>query len=366
MYLEWLDLSGYRSYDELAFRPDPGVNVLVGDNGSGKTNVLEAIGYLSSLRSFRGSPDAALVASGAEMAILRGGMLRDAGELRIEVEIPTSGRRRILVNGKRPVRHSDVAAEVPLVAFLPDDLDLVKRGPAQRREYLDGLGGQLAPSVGAHLQEFEKAVRQRNALLRQEGRLADPLTLDVWDERVAAAGAAVLVDRLGLVRRLVPQLQDAYRQLGGGGVLEVQYVSSWSDRVDPDDPPSTSEAAEALRRALGQRRSRDLDQRTTTTGPHRDEPMFLLEMRATRTQASQGEQRSVALGLRLAAYRLLHERHGTAPILLLDDVLSELDPTRSAAVMRLLPAGQVFVTSARNDETEVSGRRWRVVEGKVV
>ncbi|MEA2000710.1 MAG: AAA family ATPase, partial [Actinomycetota bacterium] len=174
MHLGWLELSQYRSYESLRFEPDPGTNVLIGSNGAGKTNVLEAIGYLSMQRSFRRTPDVSLIRSGADRAVIRGGFRDGDGSIDIAVQLPKSGRRQVLVNGKRPGRLSDVAMTAPVVAFLPDDLDLVKRGPALRREYLDDLGAQLVPTVGADQREYEKILRQRNALLRQDGRNADP------------------------------------------------------------------------------------------------------------------------------------------------------------------------------------------------
>jgi DNA replication and repair protein RecF len=366
MHLGWLELRDFRSYPHLEFRPDPGINVLVGHNGAGKTNILEAISYLSVLRSFRSAPDAALISAGADEGIIRGGFEHPAGETTVEVALPAAGRRRILLNGKRPVRHRDVASQVPVVAFLPDDLDVIKRGPGLRRDYVDDLGAQLTPAVGGDQTEFEKAVRQRNTLLRTEGRMADRLTLEVWDERVAETGSRVIVNRLRLLDRLAPAVESAYATVAGGrGEVSWEYRSSWVGSVDTAAIRDAETYAAALTRALGERRERDLDQRTTTTGPHRDEPAFLLRGRDTRTQASQGEQRSVALSLRIAAYRLLDERHGRPPILLLDDVFSELDPNRSAAVVDLLPRGQVLVTTARDDEVPVTGRRWRVREGTI-
>lgn len=366
MILDWLELRSYRSYDGIDWRPDAGLNVLIGENGAGKTNILEAISYLSAMKSFRGAPDLALVRTDCDSAIIRGGFAHDAGELRIEVELPTSGRRRVLVNGKRPKRFSDVAASVPLVAFLPDDLDLVKRGPALRREYLDNLGSRLAPTVGADLGEYERVVRQRNRLLREEGSHADPVVLETLDDQVAVIGGRVLVNRLELIHRITPEIQRAYRQIGGSGALQMSYRIGWDDDEDATTTHrSVAEWAAALREALTRRRGRDLDQRTTTAGPHRDEPGLRLEGRDVRVQASQGEQRSSALALRLASYTVLEARHDQAPILLLDDVLSELDGTRAQAVIDLLPRGQVFVTSAREDEVPVAGRRWRVEEGKV-
>ncbi len=369
MHLEWLELRDFRSYQWLRFEPSDGINVLIGRNGAGKTNVLEAVGYLSQLKSFRRTPDAALIRAGAEKAIARGGF-RDGGSTTdIAVEIPKAGRRQVLVNGKRPVRLSDVATAAPVVAFLPDDLDLVKRGPVLRREFVDDLGAQLIPTVGADQREFDKALRQRNTLLKQEGRNADPMTLDVWDARLAETGGRVLANRLRLLGRLCDSLSEAYRTVGGErneSLLPI-YRSSWIDvgQIVPGMDPDRESLATQLLAAVERRRSRDLETRSTSVGPHRDDPGFSLNGRDVRVQASQGEQRSVALSLRIGAYQLLEERHGRPPMLLLDDVFSELDPSRADGVTALLPRGQVFVTSARDDEVPKMGRRWRVVGGVI-
>jgi DNA replication and repair protein RecF len=362
--LAWLELQSYRSYEAITWHPDAGLNVLIGRNGAGKTNILEAIAYLSSLKSFRSAPDSALVMAGAETAVVRGGFRHAAGELRVEVELPASGRRRVLLNGKRPQRFSDVAATVPLVAFLPDDLDLVKRGPAGRRDFLDDLGARLAPTVGADLAEYERVVRQRNRLLREEGQAADPVVLSTLDEQVARIGGRVLVNRLQLIHTIAPALQSSYQRIGGSGTLEVRYRIGWDDDEDATKTHrSVEEWSQVLTDALRRRRVRDMDQRTTTAGPHRDDPGLRLDGRDVRVQASQGEQRSAALSMRLASYATLEQRHDRAPLLLLDDVLSELDGGRGEAVMELLPRGQVFVTSAREDEVPLAGRRWQVDRG---
>ncbi len=370
MHLEWLELDDFRSYQALRFEPDDGINVLIGQNGAGKTNVLEAVGYLSQLKSFRRTPDSALIRAGTERAVARGGFRDGGSTVDIAVEIPAAGRRQVLVNGKRPVRMSDVATTAPVVAFLPDDLDLVKRGPALRREYLDDLGAQLVPTIGADQREFEKTLRQRNTLLKQEGRDADRMTLDVWDARLADAGGRVLANRLRLLGRLCDRLSDAYRTVGGEneGLLAPTYQSSWIevDEIVSGMNPQHESLAERLLTAFEQRRPRDLEVRSTSAGPHRDDPGFVLQGRDVRLQASQGEQRSVALALRIGAYQLLNERHGRPPILLLDDVFSELDPQRADGVTALLPLGQVFVTSARDDEVPDMGRRWRVIGGAIV
>lgn len=369
MHLAWLELDRFRSYERLRFEPDPGINVLIGSNGAGKTNVLEAIGYLSMQKSFRRTPDAALLKAGAESTVIRGGFDDATGTFDIAVEIPLAGRRQVLVNGKRPARLSEVALTAPIVAFLPDDLDVVKRGPALRREYLDDLGAQLVPTIGADQREYEKSLRQRNSLLRQEGRNADPMSLDIWDVRVAESGGRVLANRLRLLGRLCDRLTTAYRTVGGapGETLVPTYGSSWFDvpEISAGMDPDYEDLAPALLEELERRRPRDLEMRSTSAGPHRDDPGFRLDGRDVRIQASQGEQRSVALSLRISAYQLLDERHGRPPILLLDDVFSELDEGRADGVTALLPRGQVFVTSARDDEVPQMGKRWRVAEGVV-
>jgi DNA replication and repair protein RecF len=193
------------------------------------------------------------------------------------------------------------------------------------------------------------------------------MTLDVWDVRLAETGGRLLANRLRLLGRITERLTAAYRTVGGHDkeVLRPAYSTSWVDVgeiVDGMDPEFEGFAS-AMLKALEDRRSRDMEMRSTSVGPHRDDPGFLLDSRDVRVQASQGEQRSVALSLRIAAYQLLDLRHGRPPILLLDDVFSELDPGRADGVTELLPHGQVFVTSARDDEVPDMGRRWRVVEG---
>ncbi len=356
MYLSWLEARDFRSYQSIEFIPGEGVNVLIGDNGTGKTSVLEAIGYLATLRSFRRAPDAALVREGEAATVVRGEFQREGTTTRIEIEIPSQGRRRVLINGKRAAGRAALADAVSLVAFLPDDLDLVKRGPAYRREYIDDVTAQLWPAAAADQHEYERALRQRNALLRKEGRDADVVTLDVWDERIATLGAALISRRLTALNLIAPRVGALYRDLSdqgdrigwayhGGGIGEVTAADGLSDTL--------AEAITAARRT-------DMERRTTTVGPHRDEIVFDLEGRDVRTRASQGEQRSVALGLRVAAYDLLQEERHAIPVLLLDDVFSELDRERSKRLVELLPAGQVFVTTARREEVPLEGRSWRV------
>lgn len=365
MQLVWLELRDFRSYSALSFRPEAGVNVLVGPNGAGKTSVLEAIGYLATLSSFRRAPEAALVKEGAAAAIARAEFSTGVGGSVIEVETPSTGRRRVLLNGKRAQSRADVAAVVSVVGFLPDDLDLVKRGPAYRREYVDDVAAQAWPAAGTEQAEYERALRQRNALLRKDGRRTDAATLDVWDDRVGLLGAKVLERRLAVLALLEPEVSGLYFDLGEASEpLTWRYSAAGLGFIG--GTPPADELLGPLRQAVLEARQDDLDRRTTTVGPHRDELVISLGDRDARTRASQGEQRSIALGLRIAAFRVLSDRRGSRPVLLLDDVFSELDAARGQRLVGHLPEAQVFVTSARSEEVPMVGARWRVEGGEVV
>ena len=363
MLLTWLQLRDFRCHPALEVAPGPGVNVFVGGNGAGKSSVLEAIGYLATLASFRRAPEASLVRVGADTAVLRGEFAGEAGTVRVEVEIPSRGRHRVLIDGKRASGRAEVAARVSLVAFLPDDLDLVKRGPAYRREFADDLAVQLWPAAAVDQQEFERALRQRNSLLRRDGRRADRLTLEVWDERLAVLGQAVVRRRLEALAAVAPGVEGLCRQLGGGGeVFGWQYLAAGLGVVEPGEPPAALQAR--LAAAIVAARDEDLERRATTVGPHRDEVALAADGRDLRTRASQGEQRTVALALRLAAFDLLAERRRSAPVLVLDDVFSELDGERRARLVERLPRGQVFISTAHGEDAPAGGRRWTVAPGR--
>ena len=236
MRLSWIELTDFRCHASLRVEPDPGVNVFVGDNGSGKTSLLEAIGYLASVASFRRSPDSALVRLGAGGTVVRGEFSSSTGGSLVEVEIPAVGRRRVLLNGKRAAGRAAIAETVAIVAFLPDDLDLVKRGPAYRREYLDDLAVQVWPAAGAEQAEYERAVTQRNALLRRDGRMADATTLDVLDEGVARLGGAVLARRLATAG--VVQFGARWTLLAGKSCNRAKGGPSEAERAPPDQQPA--------------------------------------------------------------------------------------------------------------------------------
>ncbi len=361
MRVDWLALTEFRSYRTFDWAPDPGVNVLIGQNGAGKTNLLEAIGYLGYLKSFRGVVDAELIGDDASAAIIRSGIATDGRERLIEIQLNRHGSRQIQVDKNRLRRVADMLGVLRIVAFLPDDLDLVKRGPSFRRDLLDQIAVQLWPASYLDQAEFERSLRQRNAFLKNGGR--DEATLAVWDSRFAQAGGRVLARRARAMEALASLLDEAYREISESSTAaSLGYRSSWGS--DDIRGRSAADYSSELAEALVSARHSDFDRRLTTVGPHRDEPSFFLDALDARTHGSQGEQRSIALSVKLAAHRATAELTSETPILLLDDVFSELDANRSRALTTALPEDtQTIVTSARPEDVPITGRRWTVDGG---
>ncbi len=336
MRLRELWLTDFRSYPQLELALPDGLTCIVGENGIGKTNVIEAMGYLVSLSSFRSAESTAMVRAGAQHAIIRGEGTSKGRSLLIEAEMRRTGRGRVQVNRQRLARAADLAAAARISVFAPDDLATIKGSPGLRRDFLDDAVVALWPRQETVRRELAQILKQRNALLRQRsGRLdADSaVMLDVWDERLAAAGEAMGSARSSLVQELGPYVQRAYNELSRrSDVVALTYAPPWFEQ--------------GLGEALASGRNDDVRRGTTLVGPHRDDMMIWLNELPSRSHASQGEQRTLALSLRLGTHLLLTERHGEPPLLLLDDVFSELDRFRTAALFDALPAGQAVLTTA--------------------
>jgi DNA replication and repair protein RecF len=351
-------LTDVRSYPSLDVEFGDGLCAVLGPNGVGKSNLLEAVGYLATLESFRGAPNEAIVRRGADRAVVRGSVLDDGREQLIEAELHAgAGRNRVLVNRQRLTRRRDLLGAFRVTVFSPDDLALIKEGPALRRGYLDRLLVSLDPRNDQVRADLERAIRQRNALLRQtHGRLDDAaaLTLEVWDTKLVAAGERLTELRAELVDQLVGEVARAYADVAGAASrVELSLVAPWRER--------------GLAAALLDARADELRRGVTLVGPHRDDLDVHLDGLPSRTHASQGEQRSLALALRLAGHRLVTARTGSAPVLLLDDVFSELDRRRSAALLASLPAGQALLSSATDLPSGVDADRvLRVEPGAIV
>lgn len=338
MIVRSLELADFRNYVSARFDLGAGLTAVVGDNGQGKTNFAEALAYLATLQSFRGAPPDALPRIGADQAIVRAEVVQDDDRVvTIDVEINRVGRNRVLVNKQKLPRVRDLLGVMRVTVFSPDDLELIKGGPGERRRYLDDLLVALHPRHDATLSDLDRILRQRNVLLKQcNGRLSDEVafTLDVWDAKLAETGEILGRSRAALVRDLEPLLAAAYRDLAGASrsATSIGYDPPWR-RV-------------GLAAALEAGRTEDVRRQISLIGPHRDELDLGINDMPARTHASQGEQRTLALALRLAGHRLVADRTGSPPVLVLDDVLSELDPHRSAALLDHLPAGQIILTTA--------------------
>ena len=336
MRLDRVWLTDFRSYAALEVDLAPGLTALLGDNGQGKTNLLEAVAWLATLSSFRGAPNEALVRRGAARAVIRAQGEAEGRAILLEAELVPGGRNRVLVNRQPLKRARDLLGALRVTVFAPDDLELVKGGPAERRRYLDDALVATHPRYDALRTEVDKVLKQRNALLKGAGGRLDEsaaFTLDVWDAKLAEAGGALAAARQDLLARVVPVLQRTYDAVAHGPAeVAAGYVADW--------------AGVGLAAALAAARRDDVRRGVSTVGPHRDDVELSIGGLPARTHASQGEQRSLALALRLASHEVVTEAAGTPPVLLLDDVFSELDPERSDALLANLPAGQTVLTSA--------------------
>jgi DNA replication and repair protein RecF len=349
--LDHLWLPDYRSWTAAELLLGQGLTVVRGGNGAGKTNLLEAVGYLATLSSFRGAPAEALVRHGAEQAVVRGEGRRSGRAVLVEAEIRLRGRGRVALN-RQPVRRtSELFGALRVSVFSPDDLVLVKGPPAGRRRWLDDALVSLHPRYDALRRDVERVVRQRTTLLSQAaglrgrnataGRLTPEVatTLDVWDAKLVETGEALAGARTDLLGRLQPAVAKAYADLATAGTergrgdtaVTLSYDAPWREQ--------------GLAAALVTARTDELRRGVSLVGPHRDDVLLAVGDLPARTHASQGEQRTLALALRLAAHSVVAEEVGEPPLLLLDDVFSELDPDRSGALVEHLPPGQALLTT---------------------
>lgn len=337
MIVERLELHDFRNYTDATFELIAGVTAVVGDNGQGKTNIAESLAYLATLESFRGVTPDALVRVGVDQGVIRADIVHEDGRhLLVEAELNRSGRNRVFVNKQRLVRSRDLLGVLRVSVFAPDDLSLVKGGPGERRRFLDDALVALAVKHDALRRDLDRILKQRNTLLKQAGgRMSAEveLTLDVWDAKLALAGDELGTARGELVDALTPELESAYAALAGRPTpVEMTYDPAWR--------------REGLAAALAAGRAEDLRRQISLVGPHRDDLGLTINAMPARTHASQGEQRTLALAMRLAVHRLVAERTGSAPVLVLDDVLSELDAGRATSLLGHLPVGQVILTTA--------------------
>ncbi len=371
MHVSALSLTDFRSWTQLDLELTPGPTVLVGSNGQGKTNIAEALLYVATLGSHRVSSDAPLVRQGADRAVVRARVERDERTMLVELELNPGKANRARINRSPVPRAREVLGLLRTVLFAPEDLDLVKGDPSERRRFLDDLLVLRAPRFAGVRADYDRVLKQRNALLktaflaRRSGG-GDMRTLDVWDSHLAQTGAELLSARLTLVEELLPYAQVAYREVSKGqGELALTYRSSLGEAM-----PETADRevlAAVLLSELARMRPQEVDRGVSLVGPHRDELVLTLGTLPVKGYASHGESWSVALSLRLASYELLRS-DGGEPVLVLDDVFAELDVGRRERLATLVEhAGQVLVTAAVPDDVpeQLVGGRYDVHEGTV-
>jgi DNA replication and repair protein RecF len=384
VFARHLSLLDYRSWPSAEVPLQPGVNVLIGRNGTGKTNLVEALGYLATLSSHRVATDAPLIRRGAERAVVRSAVVSDDRELLLEIEINNGRANRARINRAPLTRARDLLGVLRTVLFAPEDLTLVRGDPAERRRFTDDVLIMRAPRMAGVRADYDRVLKQRNALLKTAGLArrggGELATLDVWDEHLATAGAELVHARLALIAELRPHVAAAYADLAGAGDAVGLVYRGTVPIPDGDQEPADATGAtpepvatpeiDALRESmlaeLIRVRQHELDRGISLVGPHRDDLELVLGRGPAKGYASHGESWSFALALRLGSFALLRS-DGVDPILVLDDVFAELDTTRRDRLAALVAdAEQVVLTAAvHGDVPEALGgvRLWVTDQG---
>lgn len=365
MYVSQLDLRDFRSWPELNVELEPGVTVFAGRNGHGKTNIVEAVYYTSVLGSHRVSTDGPLVRSGAENARISATIINEGRALTTHLLLKAAGANQAQINRTRLKSPRELAGVLRTVMFSPEDLRLVTGEPAERRRFLDALAALRTRRLGGVKADYDKVLRQRNALLKRSNMVlrrgysdaqgASALsTLDVWDGQLAALGAQVIAGRLSLIDALSPHITESYTAVAPESrPAAVNYTSTLDKAVrelagEASHDPAILEAA--MLAELGRRREEELDRGTTLVGPHRDDLVLMLGDQPAKGYASHGETWSFALALHLGEYALLVQ-DGVEPVLILDDVFAELDAKRRERLVHVAEeAEQVLITAAVGDD----------------
>lgn len=343
MYVSRIEARDFRNFEDMRCELEPGITVLHGSNGQGKTNFLEAILYCATLSSHRATSDAVLVRRGTDEAIIRSTFRSGARRSDVDIRLASSGANTILLAG-RQVRRAEIDGQFPIVVFSPEDLALVRGDPAVRRRLMTDLAIHRRPSLGAVFARYERVLRQRNTLLksaRAAGLRATGLdTLDVWDQQLADLSAVIEVDRRDLLHEIEPDVDARYRQLSGDESPVTLGVSSTG--MNGNDI-----SVDGFLHALSQRRAEDLDRAQTSVGPHRDELLIAIGDLIARNHASHGESWSLALALRLAEIESVRRlsRIGD-PIVMLDDVFAELDARRRGRLAQMVARYEQVIISA--------------------
>lgn len=359
MFVSHLSLTDFRSYSQLELSLKAGQNIFVGENGEGKTNIIEALMYLALLSSHRISSDQPLVRLGSERAYIRAKIESSDRTTLVELEINAAKANRAKVN-QNPVRSQrELLGIVKSICFSPEDLDLVRGDPSERRSFLDQLLIQRSPRLAGVIADYERALKQRNSLLKSR---APQSSLEPWNEHLANFGGEVIAGRLSLITDLEPEFQNAYKNLSEKKTAKLGYKSSITSPT-----PSKDENRNKILETINEINYQERERGVSLVGPHRDDLLLYLGDHPVKGYASHGESWSIALALRLASYQLFIN-DGDKPILILDDVFSELDEGRREKLLAISEsAEQTFVTVAVENDLpkNITGQKFKVTAGKV-
>ncbi|HEX6038831.1 DNA replication/repair protein RecF [Longimicrobium sp.] len=374
MHLSRLHLRNYRNFAEQALEIPAQGAAIVGDNGQGKTNLLEAVYYLEIFRSFRGAPDEQLVRFGEDVFRVEGRMEDDEGRTRsVSAAFDRRGRKKkVTVNNAEPERLGDALGQVGAVIFSPSDVELVGGGPGARRRFLDIVLSLAEPGYLQALQRYRQTLFQRNTLLRQNKPRA---MVELWDDGLVAAGSRVAAARAAWVREHAASFAEHYARVAGGHPGHMTYASS---APELGEAATTEDVAAAFAAALAKNADREQRRGMTLVGPHRDDLRFTITgadgtALELRTYGSGGQQRTAAIALRMVEAETIHAVRGRQPIVLLDDVFAELDPGRSQRIVDWIEneegGGQVLLTSPKPTDFRLRGEtlpRWGIRDGVIL
>ena len=350
MQLIDISLKNFRNYTSQSVRPAPGLNVITGLNAQGKTNLLEAVFLCCTGRSHRTSKDIEMIKEGEDFSLVTCQSMRNDGTHNVEIRLSRNSRKEVMVNFTKASRLGELMGHITGVLFSPEDLFLIKQGPSERRRFVDIAISQIKPSYFYTLQQYNHALLSRNKLLRGSARMLK--ALDVFDEQLSVTGHAIMQERHSFVEKLKGVALDAHLEMSD---RKEQLAISYSD----------IKSKEQLYESLAEAREGDIRRGTTSIGPHRDDITIRINGKDSRAYASQGQQRTAALALKLAQLRLMEQELGEPPILMLDDVLSELDEFRQKMLFNAVGNLQILITCTDLPEFPFKHKVYRVSDGHV-
>lgn len=367
MILHSVSLECFRNYSRAKVEFAPGVNVIYGENAQGKTNLLEGIGYLSTASSHRARYDRELIRFGEDHAFLQGKLTARGREFVLEARLHRGGRRQLFANGVKLRRAAELSGILTTVLFCPEDLELIRAGAAERRRFLDVCIGQLRPRYGEALAEYRRLYEHKTRILRDWREKPDLLeTMEDFNLQMAQTGAVLIHYRAHFVKRLREITQGIHREFSGGREeLELQYETV---RTIPDPEAAPRALLPLLLEHQKSHRQAELEARQCLSGPHKDDLSVCINGMSAKSFASQGQTRTAALSLKLASREMIRQETGEWPVLLLDDVLSELDAKRQEFVLKRITGGQVFITCCGDMELAAleGGRTFHIQQGEVL